>query len=348
MENALDFTTIIDTNASSSAFGWDFQSNAAILLALKNIKDLKSLKVEGSIEDIELHLIENNKNIYVQAKSQEDPSSSTNTLSKLQEGIKTLINATNQKEYEKLIYISNIMNPLKDKNLDYYWGNYFTIYSYAELNEQAKNIIDKYTNSAVKKYNLNISNLDSNKLQICTFPFFGENDETRYRIIIDTVKQFLGSANVNEGIAHDLLNYWQSIFFQNASRHIELIKEELVWPIVVLEASVVDENFLDNYDIGQIEEIKRKYLLFINKKSEQFEFVNLVTNHFIEFQKANRNLKPKETFATFIDTQWNIYNSLIINDFVEPDVMEGVTKLVIIQILKIRFSIDNLKKAAGL
>jgi len=35
------------TNASSSAFGWDFQSNAAIMLMLKNMERASKVKVEG-------------------------------------------------------------------------------------------------------------------------------------------------------------------------------------------------------------------------------------------------------------------------------------------------------------
>ena len=34
-------------NASASAFGWDFQANAALVLMLENIKNAKSVRVEG-------------------------------------------------------------------------------------------------------------------------------------------------------------------------------------------------------------------------------------------------------------------------------------------------------------
>lgn len=45
-----------DRNASASAFGWDFQTNSAILLMLENIKDAKRVRVEGADEDIEITL----------------------------------------------------------------------------------------------------------------------------------------------------------------------------------------------------------------------------------------------------------------------------------------------------
>jgi hypothetical protein len=351
MVNSTDSTSVINTNATPSAFGWDFQSNAAILLALKNIKNLDSLKVEGNIDDIELYL-KDNKRIFAQAKSQEDPTPSSNTLTKLKDALKTLINATNQSEYEKIIYISNIMNPLKKNDLNNYWGHYFSIYSYTELNDQAKEIIDHYINSVVNNFPLDISNLDYNKLEICAFPFFGQDNETRYKIIYEAVNKFLVSAKINSpyGVAQDVMDFWQNIFFQNAStRHVELKKEELVWPIVVLESSNSNYNdFFDDFDLGEIEEINRKYSAFINKKTEQFEFVTQVITDFNEFRNANRRLKGKQAFEEFVESKWQFYDSIIINELVEPEIKEGVAKLVIIKIIKNRFTINNVKEAAGL
>lgn len=55
-------------NASFSAFGWDFQINAAIVLMLENITEVNKVRVEGATEDIELTL-DNGEKIYSQAKS---------------------------------------------------------------------------------------------------------------------------------------------------------------------------------------------------------------------------------------------------------------------------------------
>lgn len=55
-------------------FGVDFQVNAAIVLMIENIEDLKSLRLEGNFEDIELEL-ENNQYILAQAKAVEKSSS---------------------------------------------------------------------------------------------------------------------------------------------------------------------------------------------------------------------------------------------------------------------------------
>jgi len=42
-------------NATPSAFGWDFQVNAAIVIMLDNIKEMTSIRLEGD-EDIEVNL----------------------------------------------------------------------------------------------------------------------------------------------------------------------------------------------------------------------------------------------------------------------------------------------------
>lgn len=43
----------VNRNASASAFGWEFQTNAAIVLFIRNIEEARSLRVEGAHEDIE-------------------------------------------------------------------------------------------------------------------------------------------------------------------------------------------------------------------------------------------------------------------------------------------------------
>ena len=53
--------------ANAVVFGFDFQVNAAIVLMIENIEDLKSLRLEGNYEDIEIEL-ENNQYILAQAR----------------------------------------------------------------------------------------------------------------------------------------------------------------------------------------------------------------------------------------------------------------------------------------
>ena len=79
-------------NASPTAFGWDFQCNAAILLMLENIKDADKVRVEGADEDIEITLSDNTK-IYSQVKSVNRPDDYANVNTKLKEALETLNDA---------------------------------------------------------------------------------------------------------------------------------------------------------------------------------------------------------------------------------------------------------------
>ena len=57
-----------NSNASPEVFGFDFQFNASIFLILDNIKEVKTVRVEGASEDIELFMNNGNR-IMAQAKS---------------------------------------------------------------------------------------------------------------------------------------------------------------------------------------------------------------------------------------------------------------------------------------
>ena len=51
----------IGSNASPEVFGFDFQVNATIFLLLDNIKDVKTIRMEGASEDIELTMNDGNQ-----------------------------------------------------------------------------------------------------------------------------------------------------------------------------------------------------------------------------------------------------------------------------------------------
>ena len=92
------------SQATASAFGWDFQSNAAIVLMLKNISMASSVKVEGEHEDIEIFLNDGQK-IFAQAKSVERPYDDfSHVLEKLKAGLRTLNTAASQPNRFALAY----------------------------------------------------------------------------------------------------------------------------------------------------------------------------------------------------------------------------------------------------
>ena len=59
---------VYSNDASSSSFGWNFQTNAAIFLCFHFVDSLKDITVESKKQDIEITLNDSSK-IYAQAKS---------------------------------------------------------------------------------------------------------------------------------------------------------------------------------------------------------------------------------------------------------------------------------------
>ena len=94
------------SNATPSAFGWDFQSNAAIMLMLKNIERASKVKVEGSSEDVEITLA-NGKMLMAQAKAVVKPDDYSHVKEKLDSGLRTLDNAAKLSDIEQLVFVTN-------------------------------------------------------------------------------------------------------------------------------------------------------------------------------------------------------------------------------------------------
>ena len=75
------------SNASPEVFGFDFQVNATIFLLLDNIREVKTVRMEGASEDIELTM-NDGKQIMAQAKGIVKGSSDfSNVRRNLQKGL---------------------------------------------------------------------------------------------------------------------------------------------------------------------------------------------------------------------------------------------------------------------
>lgn len=92
------------TNATASAFGWEFQSSAAIMLMLKNIVEAFEVKVEGKNEDVEI-TFSNGKKLMAQVKAVEDPDDFKNVKRKLEKGLQTLNAASKVADVKQLFLL---------------------------------------------------------------------------------------------------------------------------------------------------------------------------------------------------------------------------------------------------
>lgn len=121
---------MVNRRANPVVFGYDFQVNAAIVLMIKNIEELKSLRLEGDYEDIELEL-ENGSYILAQAKSVVGASwDFKNVRKNLKKALMTLSEGSKNLKIKELILITNSLNPLKEKNnYIFSWGESYRRYN---------------------------------------------------------------------------------------------------------------------------------------------------------------------------------------------------------------------------
>ena len=330
-----------DSNASASAFGWDFQTNAAILLMLENIKSAKSIKVEAQTEDIEIKL-ENNNVIYCQAKSIENIDSTANLLSKLKEGIRTLNNAYNNGDAENLIYITNHSNPFNDKaSIQYFIGR--TKLGYNELPQKCKEKIARIITQ-------NNYSIDINKLKVYVLPFYGNDKNNRNKAIKEAVSEFLEQLDIHSPYTpRKMLEIWQQDFFHNATipnSAIQIKKKEMMWALIA-EACNFDrhDKYLQDCDDAIINEIEHKYRAIIDNKTEEFIFINKVLNDFVGYLN---NLTWKERTEKFINEEYGQY----LNEFdisnIDEYTKSCLVKVILSKIISNRYIIDKIKKGANI
>lgn len=170
-------------------FGFDFQVNAAIVLMLENIKELKSLRLEGNYEDIELTL-EDDQKILAQAKSVENSSSDfSNVRANLKKALTTLSEGAKQINAKQLILITNSPNPFKgDNSRGIFWAP--TRRAFSTLPSSAQQIITDYLSQIEAP-------LDPQKFTVQFFHFETDDETERYKVVMQAIDNFIGSLNAN-------------------------------------------------------------------------------------------------------------------------------------------------------
>ena len=333
--------SIRSRNASASAFGWEFQANAAIFLMLDNIERAEKIKVEGLTEDIEITL-ENQKVIYSQAKSLYNPDDTVNIIQKLKEALKSLNDASQKDNVEQLIYVSNIPDPFNNPPTSSLFGNE-THVSFNELPESCKQKIEEIVNSEGYL-------IDLNKLIIKVIIFWGENDNNRYKNIKSKIREFISKIkSANEYDAQEILEIWKNQFFVNATKkdiNYQITKKDMMWNLIALVCNFDERNqILEQCDSANLRLIKQKYKAIINSKAEQFEFANKVLQDFDLFEV---DLMSKKRIEKFINECYKNYEDELDISSIEQEVKVCLMQLIIYQILDNRYIIKAIKDGVNL
>ena len=324
-------------NASASAFGWDFQVNAAIVLMLENIKETESIRIEGKDDDIEIELNDKSK-IYAQAKSFVNPFDTNNVIKQLTGALETLNDDAKNDDVSLLTYITNSSNPFNNvRTLQAFLG--LTHLYYDELPKPCKDKINEIIKK--KKY----TSIDTSKLDIRVLPFYGKDDKNKYKIVKAYISDIISDFNITDnGISQSIMEIWQQDYFHNATKpntDIKLSKENLIWPLIVLVVdNVVNTDYIKELSDDQYSEVNEKYKLIINNKTLRFDLIAKVMT---DYQKSEYN-----NYRDFTNSVWKDYlpeiNSIDADDLIK----ETLIKIIIYKILQKHRCITTIKKEVNL
>lgn len=330
-------------NASFSAFGWDFQINAAIVLMLENIKEVKQVRVEGATEDIEL-ILDSGEKIYSQAKSVVNASNDfTNVRQKLNDALESLADSYKQGDSKQLIYVTNSPNPFNDdSSKSAFYGS--AKKSFEALPDSCKSTIQ----SMMCRFP---ESIDLDKLIVRIIPFETDDLTERYKEIKRVVDDFVYEVAPNYlGIGKQVLDIWQKDLFQNATqKNVELTisKKQLVWTIIVLTTDVEknESEYLDEIDCCDYQEIICTYRNLINTCTERFEFATQVISDYNDYFFEG---KIKDKLNNFINSQWCNYVDVMDMNDIDDDIKEQIIKIILHNILKQKRVVNSIKKKVNL
>ncbi len=333
------------TNRRANAvnFGFDFQTNAAIILMLDNIECLSSLRLEGNYEDIELSLVDG-ECIFAQAKAIEKSSSDfRNVRHNLKDALLTLSEAASKKKAKQLVFITNSPNPIKeDASRSIFYG--LSRRPFSSLPSSSQKIISDFTNT------IDVP-LDLNRFLIQVVPFETDDERERYKVIKQEIDDFIGNLNLDiPGIGKKLLCIWQNSIFHNASKKdssILLSKKDLIWPLIAISTDIERLGELPEIVDGALyDEVLRKYNALINTWTDRFELYTSILYSFTSFNYDQDKYKNK--IIAFISEKYMDYLPEFEIKNEDKEVQEALVKIVLYAVLNGRFSIQKIKNGTNL
>lgn len=328
--------------ATSLLFGIDFQTNAAIVLMLENIKEMSTVRVEGE-EDIEIQL---NDGSYVlaQAKSVVDSSTDFNNVrSKAKKAVETLSEAADKLKVKELIYITNSPNPFNDEASK----SQFTLdahVKYDTLPPSTKGLIESWFDGIKKP-------LDTSKFKIQVLPFESDDDKQRYKFVLRDIADFIGDIDIDaDGLRKRLHEVWTNALTKNGSRKdtsIKLHKKAIVWPIIVFVTGKSrlsrDAQYCNLLDDAEYDAVCRKYGEVIDDYIERYDFATKVVSDF-----SSAGLNGREAIKIFIDAHWKDYKEELKATSMNEGIRCSLIKIILFNILSKRYDIDRIKCAVNL
>jgi hypothetical protein len=326
-------------NASPSAYGWNFHVGAGISLMLDNVKEFTNLKMEGKYDDIEITLGEGKK-IYAQAKSVIQIGDQRNAGKKLNDALKVLSEDEQNCDAFKLVYITNIINPLSSSITSAF--DFGRVYNFSFLPDDAKNNIKKNVNK----------DFPIDKFELHIIYFYGEG-KNKFQAIKEKIGVFLRSAIDDPTFSDSLLESWFTTFMINASdkpdeeKEVHLTKSQVIYPLIaiIIEPPIKEEDFYKVCEYENYTEISQEFRKLITENTYDYEFISEVLGDY--FFKL-RNSDDKVNFKyEFTKNEWQNYEERFIH-VSDEKIRQALIKILILTIILQNSKLSKIKSAANL
>ena len=332
-----------DRRADAVLFGFDFQVNAAIVLMLENITELRSLRLESENEDIDIELYSGD-HILAQAKAIVNSSTDFRNVRKnLKKALESLSEGSKKVQTKKLILITNSPNPLnEDASRSIFLGP--ARRGFSTLPESSQKIITDYLSQVDQP-------LDPDQFVIQVVPFETDDDTERYKAVSKVIDDFIGDLKLDiPGIGKQLHRVWCGEVFKSGSKNnvnIILSKKSLIWPIIVIATDIdrIDHDFIERFDSVQYDEIVRRFRETIDSCCERIEFF---TKILFDFNAYKNTGKASEKTINFVEECWSNYLSEFEGNGIDSATAEALSKVVVYNVIRRRYDIDKIKKGASL
>jgi hypothetical protein len=306
---------------------------------LDYIQEFSHIKMEGKSDDIELTL-EEGKKIYAQAKSVTQIGDQRNAGKCLNDALKVLSEDEQNGDAFKLVYITNIENPLSSKNVSAF--KYGQPYEFSILpTVDQRKIIDKVGN-----------NFPTDKFQLQILHFFGEGDNKFYSIK-EKIKEFLLDAIEETSHSKRLLDNWFEILMVNAAdkpdeeKKIDLTKKQIIFPVIaiIIDPPITDIEFARVCDYEDYIGISQYFKRTIYESTCDYEFIVQVLGDYLIKRKTTKDTINYK--YEFTKNEWQNYEQGFthINNV---EKRQALIKILILTIITRNDKLNQIKKAVNL
>lgn len=338
------------TSAVASAFGWDFQVNLGLYLIMdEDLAQIEKFKIEGNTEDIEIYFRDPSVKgpIFVQAKSQENPYSSNTTTDHLSNAMNSLLNIS--ENYSEILYGTNIEIPILARVQKNFFEGSRSKRKYNELPDQFKSKLDKFINASHVLINKEVF---KSRLAILKISFFGEDNETRYRVVKEKVTDRLSSLGIDIYKCNKIFEGIQREFYQMPSKRLNYTIQDLGLKIILFSIDSEEIQSFNKLEIPEefISRIKIEFSDYIAEKQLDFQFICQLVGDYKKYAMTTPEVPQSQKIQYFVNENFIKYNSYFLQKTsnVDSELIDCIIKVTLYRILSNRLEIDTIKERMSL